>query len=98
MAGENRKAGVRDHVVRAVPLLGLGMPPFWAGSLLLHALAIHVRAFPVSGYATGFFGHLHAMFLPALTVAARLPPGATRALRPRMRNVLGAESSTTARR
>ncbi len=44
-----RKDAVRDQVVRAVPLLGLGMPPFWVGILLVYALAIKVRAFPVSG-------------------------------------------------
>src|SRR5579875_1333915 len=89
--------GNRDHVVRAVPLLGLGMPPFWVGILLIYALAIHVRWFPVSGYGTGFGGHLHAMFLPALTVAIALAPVVIRALRASMLTVLGAEYITTAR-
>src|SRR6266581_4970100 len=31
MLAATRKDGVRDHVVRAVPLLGLGMPAFWLG-------------------------------------------------------------------
>ncbi len=92
-----RKDAVRDHVVRAVPLLGLGMPPFWVGILLVYALAIKVRAFPVSGYGNGFFGHLHAMFLPALTVAIALAPVVIRALRASMLNVLGAEYITTAK-
>src|SRR5579875_3913199 len=47
MIAASRKDGIRDHVVRAVPLLGLGMPPFWVGILLIYALAIHVRWFPV---------------------------------------------------
>src|SRR5215475_11394136 len=67
-----RKDAVRDHVVRAVPLLGLGMPPFWVGILLVYGLAVKVHVFPVSGYGIGFFGHVHAMFLPALTVAIAL--------------------------
>ena len=92
-----RKDAVRDQVVRAVPLLGLGMPPFWVGILLVYALAIKVRAFPVSGYGDGFFGHLHSMFLPALTVAIALAPVVIRALRASMLNVLGAEYITTAR-
>src|SRR5215469_7938163 len=29
MIAATRKDAVRDHVVRAVPLVGLGMPPFW---------------------------------------------------------------------
>jgi peptide/nickel transport system permease protein len=92
-----RKDAVRDQAVRAVPLLGLGMPPFWVGILLVYALAIKVRAFPVSGYGDGFFGHLHSMFLPALTVAIALAPVVIRALRASMLNVLGAEYITTAR-
>src|ERR1700733_6526533 len=29
MIAASRKNGIRDHIVRAVPLVGLGMPPFW---------------------------------------------------------------------
>ncbi|HXP21838.1 MAG TPA: ABC transporter permease [Streptosporangiaceae bacterium] len=97
MIAATRKDGIRDHVVRAVPLLGLGMPPFWLGILLIYALAIKVRLFPVSGYGTGFGGHLHSMFLPALTVAIALAPVVIRSLRASMLNVLGAEYITTAR-
>ena len=97
MIAASRKDAVRDHVVRAVPLIGLGMPPFWVGILLIYALAITVRAFPVSGYGAGFGGHLHAMFLPALTVAIALSPVVIRALRASMLNVLGAEYITTAK-
>jgi peptide/nickel transport system permease protein len=97
MIAATRKDAVRDQVVRAVPLLGLGMPPFWVGILLVYALAINVHAFPVSGYGTGFGGHLHYMFLPALTVAIALAPVVIRALRASMFNVLGAEYITTAR-
>jgi peptide/nickel transport system permease protein len=97
MIAASRKDAVRDHVVRAVPLLGLGMPPFWLGILLVYAFAIKFRIFPVSGYGTGVLGHLHAMFLPSLTVAIALAPVVIRALRASMLNVLGAEYITTAR-
>jgi peptide/nickel transport system permease protein len=97
MIAASRKDGIRDQVVRAVPLLGLGMPPFWLGILLIYAFAIKFRLFPVSGYGTSFTGHLHAMFLPALTVAIALAPVVIRSLRASMLNVLGAEYITTAR-
>src|SRR5919197_1785244 len=59
-----------DHVVRAVPLVGLGFPQFWIGIMLLLAFALHLgRGFPVGGYGNGFLGHLRSMFLPGLTVA-----------------------------
>ena len=97
MIAASRKDGVRDHVVRVVPLFGLGMPPFWLGILLIYVFSITLKLFPVSGYGSGFFGHLHAMFLPALTVAIALAPVVIRSLRASMLNVLGAEYVTTAR-
>src|SRR2546430_16655955 len=40
----SRRDGIRDHVVRAIPLVGLGMPPFWLGFLLIYAFAKIGRA------------------------------------------------------
>ena len=93
----SRRDGIRDQVVRAVPLVGLGMPQFWLGFLLIYVFAISLRIFPVSGYGTGFTGHLRSMFLPSLTVALALAPVVIRSLRASMLNVLGAEFVTTAR-
>jgi peptide/nickel transport system permease protein len=93
----SRRDGIRDHVVRAVPLVGLGMPQFWLGFLLIYAFAISLHIFPVSGYGTGFTGHLHSMFLPSLTVALALTPVVIRSLRASMLSVLTAEYIVTAR-
>jgi peptide/nickel transport system permease protein len=97
MIAATRKDAARDQIVRAVPLVGLGMPPFWLGFLLITAFAVKFHLFPVSGYGAGFLGHLRAMFLPALTVALALAPVVIRSLRASMLNVLGAEYITTAR-
>src|SRR5258708_17498257 len=75
MIAATRKDGVRDHVVRVVPLLGLGMPAFWLALVLQTVLAVKYRLFPVTGYGAGIVGHLHSMFLPRLTVAIGLCPG-----------------------
>ena len=93
----SRKDAVRDHVVRVVPLLGLGMPAFWLGLILQTWLGTKVRLFPVTGYGQGFAGHLRYMFLPALTVAVALCPVLIRSLRASMLGVLGADFVTTAR-
>jgi peptide/nickel transport system permease protein len=93
----SRRDGVRDQMVRAIPLVGLGMPPFWLGFLLIYAFAISLHLFPVSGYGSGFTGHLQSMFLPSLTVALALTPVVIRSLRASMLNVLTAEYITTAR-
>jgi peptide/nickel transport system permease protein len=93
----SRKDGVRDQLVRAVPVLGLGMPPFWVGLMLQYLLAVSLHAFPVTGYGSGFSGHLQSMFLPALTVTVGLCPVVIRALRASMLEVLTADYITTAR-
>jgi peptide/nickel transport system permease protein len=97
MIAATRRNGVRDQVVRAVPLFGLGMPPFWVGFLLIYAFGIKFRVFPVGGYGIGVGGHLKSMFLPSLTVAVALSPVVIRSLRASMLNVLGADYITTAR-
>jgi peptide/nickel transport system permease protein len=97
MIAASRKDGVRDHLVRVVPLLGLGMPPFWVGLLLQLALALTLHIFPVTGYGAGIGGHLRSMFLPSLTVAIALSPVVIRSLRASMLGVLGADYITTAR-
>jgi peptide/nickel transport system permease protein len=87
-----------DHLVRAVPLVGLGFPPFWVGIVLLLVFGLHLgRLFPVGGYGHGFTGHLHSMFLPSLTVALGIAPILIRSLRASLLEVLESDYVTTAR-
>ena len=93
-----RKDKAADQAVRAVPLVGLGFPPFWLGIMLLLAFGLHLgRLFPVGGYGTGFIDHLHSMFLPALTVALGISPLLIRSLRASLLQVLESDYVTTAR-
>jgi peptide/nickel transport system permease protein len=93
-----RKDRPADQAVRAVPLVGLGFPPFWLGIMLLLAFGLHLgRLFPVGGYGNGFVGHLHSMFLPALTVALGISPLLIRSLRASLLQVLESDYVTTAR-
>jgi peptide/nickel transport system permease protein len=93
----SKKDAVRDQVVRAVPLVGLGMPSFWIGIMLVLLLALRLRIFPVGGFGNGVLGHLHAMFLPSLTVAIVISPILIRSLRAGLLNVLASDYVTTAR-
>jgi peptide/nickel transport system permease protein len=89
---------VADHAVRIVPLVGLGFPAFWLGIMLLLVFGLNLgRPFPVGGYGNGFFGHLHSMFLPALTVALGISPILIRSLRAGLLEVLESDFVTTAR-
>jgi peptide/nickel transport system permease protein len=97
MLAASRKNGVRDQAVRAVPLVGLGMPQFLTGIVLIYLFALRLKLFPVGGYGSGLGGHLRSMFLPSLTVAIGLAPVIIRSLRASMLEVLGSDYVTTAR-
>jgi peptide/nickel transport system permease protein len=87
-----------DHVIRAVPLVGLGFPAFWIGIMLLLAFAVNSGSFfPVGGYGEGFVGHLHSMILPALTVALGIAPILVRSLRVSLLEILESDYIATAR-
>jgi peptide/nickel transport system permease protein len=87
-----------DQVVRAVPIVGLGMPAFWVGIMLILLLAAQVwKVFPVGGYENGLRGHLVSLFLPALTVAIGTVPLLIRSLRASLLGVLESDYVTTAR-
>jgi peptide/nickel transport system permease protein len=94
-----RRDRLPDHVVRVVPLVGLGFPPFWIGIMLLLLFALNFgQLFPVGEYGTGgFLDHLHHMILPALTIALAISPILIRSLRAALLEVLESDYITTAR-
>lgn len=70
-----------DQLIRFVSTLGLGLPPFWLGIVLVLLFSLKLGLFPVSGYGDGFLDHLHHLFLGALTLALALAPVLIRNLR-----------------
>ena len=86
-----------DQIVRGVPLLGLGMPTFWVGIMLVLLLALKVHAFPVSGFGETPVQHLSSIVLPGLTVALALTPILIRSMRTSMIGVLDSDYVVTAR-
>jgi peptide/nickel transport system permease protein len=98
LVAATRRGRLPDHLVRTVPLVGFGFPPFWVGIMLLLIFALHLgRLFPVGGYGHGFGGHIRSMFLPALTVALAFAPILIRSLRNALLEVLEADYISTAR-
>lgn len=64
-----RPNSIFDYISRMVALLGLSMPPFYLGILLLLTFALHLGWFPViSTPQPGVWGRLHAAFLPSLSL------------------------------
>ena len=96
MLAATRQGRAADHVVRVLPLVGLGMPPFWVGFILLILFALTLRLFPAGGYGTTLGGHLVSLILPGLTVAAVTTPILVRSLRLALVNALGSDFVTAA--
>jgi peptide/nickel transport system permease protein len=86
-----RRESWLDHAIRMTSVLGLSIPTFWLGLMLVSFLALPTGVFPVSGFGSGFLEHLHAIFLPALTLAVFAAPIQIRALRLSLIDVLDAD-------
>jgi peptide/nickel transport system permease protein len=86
-----------DHLVRIIPLVGLGMPSFWLGIILILLLALRLGWFPVGGYGRTPAEILRALFLPGITVAIAIAPFTIRSLRAALIDVLEADFIDTAR-
>jgi peptide/nickel transport system permease protein len=87
-----RQGTLVDRAGLTVSLLGVSMPNFWLGPLLVMAFSIKLGWFPVSGRA-GF----SSVVLPAITLGASLAAILSRMLRSSMLDVLGAEYLQAAR-
>jgi ABC-type dipeptide/oligopeptide/nickel transport system permease component len=70
-----------DQVIRALSVLGMTFPVFWLALMMSRLFGVELGWFPVSGYGSGFFDHLHHLFLPAVSTAAWLVPLLLRSLR-----------------
>jgi peptide/nickel transport system permease protein len=64
-----KKEKPTDQFIRVVLLIGVAVPAFWIGTLLILVFSLKIPIFPVGGYGNGFGGHIVSLFLPALTLA-----------------------------
>jgi peptide/nickel transport system permease protein len=86
-----RRGKEADVVIRGVFQVGLSMPVFYLGLVLLTVFGARLGWFPVGGYGTGLTDHLYHLFLPALTLALSLSAVLMRTLRAAIIAVVGAE-------
>jgi peptide/nickel transport system permease protein len=80
-----------------VSVLGLGMPAFWFGIVLIEIFAVHLHVLPVGGAGSGLWGHIESLILPGLTASFAIVPLLVRSLRVGMLEVLGADFVAAAR-
>jgi peptide/nickel transport system permease protein len=81
-----------DNVARFFALIGVSMPSFWFGPLLIIAFAINHEWFPVSGREQG----LRSLVLPSLTMGLALAAILTRMIRVSLAEELNQLYVTTA--
>ncbi len=92
-----REGGSVDRLVRAGAAVGLGMPAFWLGIVLIFIFSARLGWFPDSGYGGNALSRLHHLFLPALTIALALAPLLVRSLRASLAMEMAADHVTAAR-
>jgi peptide/nickel transport system permease protein len=80
-----------DTAIRGVFQVGLSMPVFYIGILLLTLFAANLKWFPVGGYGDTIGSKLYHLFLPALTLALSFAAVLMRNLRAAIIGVVNAE-------
>ncbi|MBW8723545.1 MAG: ABC transporter permease [Inquilinus limosus] len=86
-----RRGRAADTAIRGAFQIGLSMPIFYLGLVLLTVFAAGLRWFPVGGYGDTWGDRAWHLFLPALTLALSLSAVLMRNLRASIIEVLGAE-------
>ena len=94
------RGGFGDVAVRLVSIVGLTLPSFWVGVLMLYGASIWLPAWPTIGYVPfgeDPAGNLARMALPVLAVSSPMIAGLTRILRSSLLEVLSLDYVRTAR-
>lgn len=87
----SRKDKLTDHVIRGLSVVGLGLPAFWFGIVLIELFALHVHWLPVGGWGGSFGQHVESLVLPSLTAAIAIVPILVRSLRVGMIEILDSD-------
>jgi peptide/nickel transport system permease protein len=94
------RRGVADHGATALGLVGISIPDFWLGVMLILLMALVLRWLPSSGYVPlreSVWGNISHMLLPAFTLALNLAAVLTRTTRAAVLDVLNRPYVRTAR-
>lgn len=87
-----------DNLAMVLALIGISMPLFWLGLLLVIVFSVNMHLFPSSGFdKTSFFTMLQSAFLPVVTLATLPTAMITRMTRSSMLDVVRQDYIDTAR-
>ena len=92
-----RPGGIADYIVRFSCQLGIALPSFWLGSMLLLLFAVRLNWFPAGGFGETTTEHVHRVALPAITLALGAAPILIRSLRAGILSTLERDHVATAR-
>ncbi|MEA2511719.1 MAG: peptide/nickel transport system permease protein [Thermomicrobiales bacterium] len=94
------RRGMADHGATALGLVGISIPDFWLGVMLILLMALVLGWLPSSGYVPlreSVWGNLSHMLLPAFTLSLNLAAVLTRTTRAAVLDVLNRPYVRTAR-
>ena len=94
------RRGAAEHGAQALSLLGISIPDFWLGVMLILFVSLGLGWLPSSGYVPlreSLWGNVSHMLLPALTLALNLAAVQARTVRTAVLDVLDRPFVRTAR-
>jgi len=100
IAAAKRRGSIADQSIMGVSLLGMSIPSFLLGLLLILLFGVKLGWLPTSGYQgldTGFWNHLKYLIMPAISLGAIQAALVSRMTRTSMLEVLGSDYIKTAR-
>ena len=95
-----RRGKLSDHSATATALVGLSVPHFWLGLMMIIVFAVDLHWLPASGYVSFRahpLGNLEHLLMPALVLGTGLSAVLMRQTRSAMLNSLSADYVRTAR-
>ena len=95
-----RRGKLADHSATATALVGLSVPHFWLGLMMIIVFAVDLHWLPASGYVSFRahpLGNLEHLLMPALVLGTGLSAVLMRQTRSAMLNSLSADYVRTAR-
>ena len=93
------RGGLGDVAVRILSIVGLTLPSFWTGVLMIYFVSLYLPTWPAIGYVplrSDLLGNLSRMVLPMLAVSLPMIAGLSRILRSSLLEVLRLDYVRTA--
>lgn len=87
-----RRGSAIDRIISSISIIGLSVPVFWSGLLIMLFFSLRLKIFPPSG-----MGDIRFLILPSLTLALPAIAALTRVSRTTLLDILGMPYVRTAR-